>query len=184
MDDTEVRRHLQRLQDARLLAHTGEYDISRQSTTTAARELWPVWLSALRISYATAPELAQDHVGITLERALEIASRPAALDAVSTMQRIPGPLRAASHGFARLLDTFSRTNWDGEQPDNRTLVEFLGHLTDLHTALGDWHRTYFPADRVSASTARSLSPANTDHPLPPSSSSPAPGTAQSRRTGR
>ncbi|MFF2041801.1 hypothetical protein ACFVVX_15335 [Kitasatospora sp. NPDC058170] len=183
MDDTEVHRHLRRLQDARLLAPTGDYDISRQSTTTAARELWPVWLSALRVSYAAAPELAQDHVGITVERALEIGGHPAVLDAVSTMQRIPVPLRGASHGVARLLDTFSRTKRDGEQPDNRTSVEFLGHLTDLHTALGGWHRTYFPADRVSASTARSLSPA-TEHPLPPSSSSPAPGRAQSRRTGR
>ncbi|MCG6496953.1 hypothetical protein [Kitasatospora sp. A2-31] len=184
MDEPEVHRHLRRLQDARLLAHTGDYDISRQSTTTAARELWPVWLSALRVSYAAAPELAQDHVGITVERALEIAGHPAVLDAVSTMQRLPVPLRGASHGVARLLDTLSRTKRDGEEPSNRISVEFLGHLSDLHTALGDWHRTYFPADRVSASTARSLSPATTEHPLPPASSSPAPGTAQSRRTGR
>ncbi|MFC9327894.1 hypothetical protein [Kitasatospora sp. NPDC057015] len=99
-----VREHLRRLQGARLLAHTGSYDIERQAGTNARRELWPVWTSAVlaarSLGVGLGPDRRPENVAITVERVVHLAAAPSTFAAARQLRDGPAfrqALAAALH---------------------------------------------------------------------------------------
>ncbi|KQV20917.1 MULTISPECIES: hypothetical protein [unclassified Kitasatospora] len=161
----EVQDHLRRLQDIRLLAHTGNYNIERQASTEAGRDLWPAWTTAVLAARSLGlndPAMAQP-VAMTIERVMHLAASPATLTAVQQLRDAP----ASRQTLAAALHTAGATELANHLPlsapadeagrgsdDAHAAIVALRRLGGVYDALGDWHSTYFPADRVAASTAR------------------------------
>ncbi|MFC9331720.1 hypothetical protein [Kitasatospora sp. NPDC057015] len=167
----EIRGHLRRLQDLRLLAHTGSYDIERQASTEAGRELWPAWTSAVLAarSLGLGDPAMSEHIAMTIERVVHLAAAPATLVAVQQLRDAPASrqvLTAALHaaGATDLADRLPLTAPAGPgragpgragNDDAPAAIVALRRLGGVYDALGDWHRAYFPPSRAAASTARS-----------------------------
>ncbi|MFJ4676896.1 hypothetical protein [Kitasatospora sp. NPDC088783] len=170
----EIRAHLLRLQDARLFAHTGSYEIDRQHRTQAGSDLWSVFTQA----FLTAQALGFHHSGqgteLLIERALAVAADPAVID---TVQRMGGGSAAgpelAKDPAAREPGTAPTLSWAA-----------INRLALLYDRLDDWHRAHFPEEgRTGAASARSRS--RTAAPDVPQTSTgpegPAPGPRPRRR---
>ncbi|MFF2657353.1 hypothetical protein ACFVUH_08300 [Kitasatospora sp. NPDC058032] len=186
MDAAELRDHVRRLQDARLLTRSGSYDIDQQATTETARELWPVWTAALQFVHAIEPEHPQKPVAAAIEDALYVADHPSALKALHAVQGASAPMMVMVRGLAGLMDRLERRKADSGQPTNRAAIEGLDRLAQLHTALGDWHRIHYAAARSAAATTRTIAP-TPDRPVeavppPPPAPRAAPAPARGPKT--
>ncbi|GJF32626.1 hypothetical protein KNE206_53260 [Kitasatospora sp. NE20-6] len=153
MDTADVRAHLIRLQQARLLAHTGCYDIDRQASTPAARDLWPAWTSAVLAAAALGSIDPQGHIADAVEAALALADHPTTLAVLQHIRHEPRSEDALAavltdDGAARLpgqLDRLDHRKALLRLPDGRIGATIAGQrLVTMYDALGTWHRQHFP----------------------------------------
>ncbi|MFJ9446730.1 hypothetical protein ACIRRH_33455 [Kitasatospora sp. NPDC101235] len=169
MEPAQIRHHLQRLQDARLLAHTGCYDIARQSTTEAARELSHVWATAYLTAQALGLARPDRHVAEAIENVLSLAAAEASPDATRSLPDLPAPHRdlvahLLSRGAGELAaqlpaDTPLRP---GQSLYDTPANTALRQLRIMYDALDAWHNHHREPGRAAASTARTRRPAATD----------------------
>ncbi|MGW3183254.1 hypothetical protein ACWDD9_28660 [Kitasatospora sp. NPDC001119] len=162
MEPSQIRGHLQRLQDARLLDPTGCYDIARQSTTQAARELSPVWMSAYLTAQALGLVRLGPHIAEPIEELLYLAAAEASPGAVRALPERPAPHRDL---VAHLLDggageLAAQLPADTALSSGQSLYDTsantaLRHLRIMYDALDAWHDRYHAPGRAAASTARS-----------------------------
>ncbi|MFF2955715.1 hypothetical protein ACFVVU_30760 [Kitasatospora sp. NPDC057965] len=148
MSAADVREHQRRLQTARLLAHTGCYDIERQITTKIARELAPVWTSAYLTAQSLGLARPDEHVAVPIETVLRLAADPS-LTAVRALSDQPATHRelTARLTAAGAVDLAARLPegtplLPGQGLSHTAANRALFHLRTLYIRLHAWHENY------------------------------------------
>ncbi|MER7701610.1 hypothetical protein ABTX81_01740 [Kitasatospora sp. NPDC097605] len=164
MSAADVREHLRRLQTARLLAHTGCYDIERQTTTKIAGELAPVWTSAYLTARSLGLARPDEHTAVPIETVLRLAADPS-LTAPRSLSDQPATHRelAARLTFAGAVDLAAQLPEDtpllpGQGLSHSAANRALFHLRTLYTRLHAWHENYVRHGWAPTSSTRGCRP--------------------------